>query len=78
MYSLLDCSNTFNLASLSFEFYLGRRRSQQENEVDGAEGDEDAKQETKRKRGPGKTKTVQKLAEERRQEPTTKAVVPAG
>ena len=51
--------------------------SQQEDEGDGTESDEDAKQETKRKRGPGK-KMMQKLAEERRQEPTTKAVVPAG
>ena len=51
---------------------------QQEDEVDGAKSDEDAKQETKRTRGPGKKKMVQKLAEERRQEPTTKAVIPAG
>ena len=77
VYSLLDCSNTVNLHH-PFEFYLDRRRSQQEDEVDGAESDEDAKQETKRKRGLGKKKMVQKLAEERRQEPTTKAVIPAG
>ena len=73
---LIVASNTVNLHH-PFEFYLDRRRSQQEDEVDGAESDEDAKQETKRKRGPGK-KLMQKLVEERRQEPTTKAVVPAG